>query len=121
MPDFATSLRELSEPRPPGDAVKAAIERAARRAGLSYWRAFDIWYSKARRVEPHEIEQITTALKARDERALANEFHEVKVRMARIEAMLNARDADFHRPDADYYRAQASGPGFAGGAMGRRK
>ena len=55
MTDPAAALRELSEPWSRGDRVKAAIQRAARRADLAYWRAFNIWYGKARRIEPHEI------------------------------------------------------------------
>ena len=54
MTDARAALHELAEPWSRGDRVKVAIDRAARRAGLAYWRAFDIWYGKARRIEPHE-------------------------------------------------------------------
>lgn len=60
----AASLRQLAEPLHFGDRTKYAIDRAAKRAGLSYWRAFDIWYGKARRIEVHEVQGINAALVA---------------------------------------------------------
>lgn len=61
---YSASLRRLAEPLQFGDRTKYAIDRAAKRAGLSYWRAFDIWYGKARRIEEHEAQNIETALAA---------------------------------------------------------
>lgn len=46
--DAAEALQELSRPWPDGDNTKSAIARVARIVGLPYWRAFDIWYRKAR-------------------------------------------------------------------------
>jgi hypothetical protein len=63
-PKYSALLKQLAEPLQFGDRTKYAIDRAARRAGLSYWRAFDIWYGKARRIETHEAESIETALAA---------------------------------------------------------
>ena len=104
MSDAATMLRELSEPWGSGEYVKSAIDRAARLASLTYWRAFDIWYRKARRVEPHEIEQIAEALRIKNEKAARNELHDLKLRLARLEASLSQGDADFHRPSIDFAR-----------------
>lgn len=84
--------------------MKSVLDRTSRLARLTYWRTFDIWYGKARRIEPHEIEQIAEALRIKRERAARNEFHELKVRLARLEASLSARDADFHSPSVDYAR-----------------
>ena len=89
MTDLSAALRELSEPSPSGDRIKAAIDRAARRAGLSYWRAFDIWYGKARRVEPDECVRINEALEKRREEAARHELHDLKTRIARLEALLS--------------------------------
>lgn len=95
-------LRELSEPWSSGEYVKNAIDRAARLAGLQYWRAFDLWYRKARRVEDFEIDQIADALKAKRERDAKNELHDLKLKLARLEARLTSGDADFHRPSIDH-------------------
>lgn len=98
----AEALRELSEPWAPGDRVKTAIMRAARHSGLSYWRAFDIWYGKARRVEPHEIELISSAVEKKRTREAANELQELRLRLTRLEARLSQTDEDFHRPTIDF-------------------
>jgi len=101
MTDLAAGLRELSEPWPPGSKVKEAINRAARASGLSYWRAFDIWYGKARRIEHHEWEMVSRALEKAQQKAARNELHELKTRLAVLEARLNQVDQDFHRPEID--------------------
>ena len=98
--DPAQMLRALSDP---GARTKVAIDQAARRSGLHYWRVFDIWYGKARRIEPHEIENIKQALDAKndqaraDERATRDELQALKSRIARLEARLAAEDEDVHR------------------------
>ena len=100
------ALRELAEPWFGGERVKRAIDRAARRAGLSYWRAFDIWYGKARRIEQFEYDAIADALDKKRKEALRNELHELRTRLARLESLLVATDPDFHRADADLVRRQ---------------
>ena len=111
MADAAVMLRELSEPWSSGERVKTAIDRAARLAQLSYWRTFDIWYRKARKVEDYEIAQIAEALRIKNEKAARNELHQAKLILARLEARLNSGDADFYRADIDGLRAQTSGMG----------
>lgn len=111
MSDASLMLRELSEPWAAGERVKSAINRAAHLARLSYWRTFDLWYCKARRIETFEIEQIAEALRIKNEKAARNEFHELKIRLARLEASLSARDPDFHSADIDYARGVVRGPG----------
>jgi hypothetical protein len=108
MSDAAVMLRELSEPWASGERVKSAIDRSARLAKLTYWRTFDIWYRKARKVEDYEIDQIAEALRIKNERAARNELHEAKLILARLEARLNTGDADFYRADIDGLRAQAA-------------
>jgi hypothetical protein len=92
MTELAAALRELAGPGEAGDRVKVAIARAARRAGLSYWRAFDIWYGKARRIEAIERGQIAEALERRRREAASHELHEIKMRIARLEALLARTD-----------------------------
>lgn len=100
-------IRELSEPRPAGDPVKAAIHRASRLCGLSYWRCFDIFYGKARRVEPDEITAIADALERKRELEAKNELQELRIRIAKLEARLSQTDEDFHRPTIDWSRGVA--------------
>lgn len=61
-PEIITALRKIAEPLGFENKVKEAIELAAQRTGLSYWRTFDIWYNKARQVNVHEGILIRDAL-----------------------------------------------------------
>lgn len=115
MTDVADELMELAEPWERGDRVKAAIERAARRCGLSYWRAFDIWYGKARRIEPEERAAISDALEKKRNEATRNELHDLRLRLARLEARLVQSDPDFSRSGTP-----AAGAGLCAAGAGRR-
>jgi hypothetical protein len=86
--EYSQMLRELALPKPEGDKYNFAITRAAKACGLEYWRAFDIWYRKARRIDDHEAIQIREALRLKREKALADEYHELKVRIAKLESAL---------------------------------
>lgn len=97
----AEALRELSEPWSRGDRIKTAIDRVARQTGLSYWRAFDIWYGKARQIQHEEIKAIEAALERKRETEAKNELHTLKVRLARLEGLLLSADEDFHRVTID--------------------
>jgi hypothetical protein len=102
MADAALMLRELSLPWAPGERIKSVLDRTSRLARLTYWRTYDIWYGKARRIEPFEIDQIKEALRIKNEKTARNEFHDIKLRLAKLEASLAAGDADFHSPSIDY-------------------
>lgn len=106
MSDIAAQLRELSQPWEMGDKIKRAIERAAKRSGLSYWRAFDLWYGKARRIEQFEIEQVSAALAKKRKEEARHELHELRTRMERLESMLAQVDSDFHRETIAQVRRQ---------------
>jgi hypothetical protein len=106
-------LQELSLPQDRGETVTEIITRTARAAKLAYWRTFDLWYEKARRVQPEEVEQIKEAIRIKNERAARNEFHELKIRLARLEASLSSRDPDFHSPSINHARDMVRGPGVA--------
>src|ERR1700723_525452 len=120
MSDAATMLRELSHPWGDGEKVKSVINRVSKPCRLRYWRAYDIWYRKARRVEPHEVEQIKEALRLKNEKAARNEFHELKSRLAILEAALLSRDPDFHCEDVDVLRAISLERSGANSAMARK-
>ncbi len=104
--DAAGALRELSEPWPSGERVKRAIDRSARMAGLSYSRCFEIWYRRARRIEPAELLRISEALEQKNRKDARNELSELRLRLARLETLLVLSDAEFHRETIDQTRAQ---------------
>ena len=118
MIEAADGLRILVDWPRPGVKVKAAIADAAKLAKLEYWRAFDIWYRKARRIETYEAEQIEAALQRKNETEAKNEIRELRLRLDRLERLLASTDADFHRPSIDAAREQA---GRLGGADSRRR
>ena len=95
--DASAALRELAQPWAGGEKVKIAINRAARQAGLSYWRAFDIWYGKARRVEQSEIEAINEALAKKRREDARNELQQIWTRLIQLEARMAQTDPDFDR------------------------
>jgi hypothetical protein len=117
----AEALHELAEPWTCGDRVKAAIQRAARRADLSYWRAFDIWYGKARRIEDHEMDAIAAALEKRRKEVTRNEVADLRTRLARLEALLVSTDEAFHRPTLDRLRDSDGGLGGMDRALVKRR
>ena len=64
-------LRMAAEPASPGESVKAAINRAARRLQLGYRRARAIWYEEARIITAEEADRLRAARAAlREERLL---------------------------------------------------
>lgn len=101
MTDLTLSLRALAEPRSADEYVKDAITRAAKRAGLEYWRAFDIWYGKARQVRDFEITAVLAALEKKQREAARNEFAELKSRLALLESRIAQIDPDFDRKAPD--------------------
>jgi BMFP domain-containing protein YqiC len=96
------ALKEIAGP--PQASVKRAIETAAKRAGLTYWRAFDLWYGKARKVQPGEIDAVQQALEAKRRLAVRNELHELRIRIETLEARLAQGDPEFFRPHIDAMR-----------------
>lgn len=105
MHDVANYLKELAGPGERGDRIKSAIDRAARRSGLTYWRAFDIWYGKARRIEEYEKEAIVRALAKKEREDARRELHALKIRIACLESRLSQVDQDFYGETVDSLRA----------------
>ena len=97
MTDVGTALRELAEPWAGGERIKVVIGRAARRAGLTYWRAYDLWYGRGQ-VQTFELDAIGNALAKKREEAARNEIHELRTRLARLESLMAQADSDFFRP-----------------------
>lgn len=101
--ETAKALRHLAEPRPVGDRVKAAIGRAARKAGLPYWRAFDLWYAKAHRIDAVELEKIRAAQRE-TAKGGARELYDLAKQIEALAQRLSAVDADFTEPHVDALR-----------------
>lgn len=119
MNDIVAGLRELSEPWPTGSKVKEAIDRASKAVKFSYWRASDIWYGKARRIEEYEYAAVAEALDKKRREAARNELHELRTRLTRLESMLVQSDPDFHRESIDVARTQVRSMGGARGGLDR--
>ena len=97
--DAAAALRELAAPLSRDEKIVSIIERSARLAGLSYSRCYEIWYGRARRVEPAEVMRISEALDRKHQRDARNELQELRLRLARLESLLVLSDEEFHRED----------------------
>jgi hypothetical protein len=104
------ALKELSEPWPTDSLVRDAIKRAAKKVlvplngrliALSYSRASDIWYGKARRIEEFERDAISAAIDKHRREAARNELHTLKTRIALLEARLAQADSEYHREAVD--------------------
>ena len=98
--EAATLLRQLAEPVVAGESVKAAINRAARRAGIPASLGKRLWYGEARRIDADTMDQLreraardTDLLgKARDDRQT------LLARLAACEAALGLQHANEDRP-----------------------
>lgn len=62
FPELGAALQRIAAPITREEKIGEAIQRAAHRAGLGYWRTFDVWYGKARRVSVGEAMMIRDAL-----------------------------------------------------------
>lgn len=118
--NIAKALKQLAEPRPSGEKAVDTIARTARDLGLKYSRCYELWYGRARRVEPHEIALVNDALEEKSRRDARNEFRDLKSRLARLESLLVQTDAEFHRDAIDLAREQMRGLGVPSGALARR-
>lgn len=90
--EASSSLRELALPAVPGERVAAAISRAARRAGMSFSRARDVWYGNARAILATEMDQLRErAAEAREKQAdvLRGRNEELTSRLERLETTLD--------------------------------
>lgn len=113
LAEAAIGLRRLAEPIPAGDRVKSQIARAAKAAKLSITRASDLWYGKARRVDPSELEAIRNAQSKRrpaDElRAIAADLEAIAERAAKVLAVSDRGSAAAMRSVASAARRLAAG------------
>jgi hypothetical protein len=112
--EIADCLKLLAPPME-GENIKSRIARAARDAGLSYWRAWDIWYGKARRIDAHEADAIRAARAKRAERkaneltAIASDFEALAERLASLAAQGNRDEVNRARLLSERVRRLAAG------------
>lgn len=103
-------LRRIAEPRPVGDSIKAAINRAAARVTpylplqlrpMTPGRAEDLWRLEARRVSAEEMDAIRAADKDRIRKEAKAREHaaELGTLFAGVAERLRQTDPDFHRDD----------------------
>lgn len=111
MTDITAQLQALAGPRPGGEFVKTAIARAAKLAGLDYWRAYDIWYGKARCVRDFEREAVSAALTEKNRLETRNEVRDLRTRLAILESRLARIDPDFHCEEIGQIGRQVRGLG----------
>lgn len=97
--DIAKALKALSEPHLRDEKMITIIERSAQMAGLSYSRAYEIIYGRARRIEPAEIARISDALDRKNQRDARHELRELQIRIAKLETYFVQTDEAFHRSD----------------------
>src|SRR6266852_5581214 len=102
--DVSKALRELSQPQMRDEKITVIIERCAHLAGLSYSRCYEIYYGRARRIEPEEIARISDALKQKNARDARHELAELRLRLTRLENLLLQANEEFHREDIDQTR-----------------
>lgn len=116
--EAASLLRSVAEPRPVGDTVKAAINRAAKRVSkymrepMRPSRAEDIWREEARMVRAEELDAIRRAAEAQLTQEARREFTQLDARIARLEAILvqdqNLRSAEFNALRATSSRSRGA-------------
>lgn len=113
--EITDSLKLISPPSE-GANIKARIARAARVTGLSYWRTWDLWYGKARRIDAHEADVIRTARRRRAESSrvdelttVARDLEALAERLAALGARSDRQEADRARNVADRLRRMAAG------------
>ena len=82
--EVSEGLRRLSEPVRAGESVKALIAKAARKVGLSYSRAFSLWYGRGV-VRAEELERVRALLRTNRQENLNAEIAELRERLARLE------------------------------------
>jgi len=98
-------IRELAEPISRDEKIETIVRRAADRAGISYNRAFNLFYaSRVKWTTQEEAEAVIKAVDERRRKAARNELHELKIRIAAMESRLNQIDADFHSEAIDALR-----------------
>lgn len=97
--DAMRMLRIAAEPRPVGDSVKAAINRAAKALAWAPTRTRDVWYGAARRIDVCEMDVLRAIERKRLEADFIAERRRNLEQVAVLRTRLAMRDRDFHAQD----------------------
>lgn len=76
--EVRTTVRDTVGPRPPGETIERAIERAAHRLGISYARAWSYWYGRVRHVPAEELLNIRVRAEARRKKRIVELEEEIR-------------------------------------------
>lgn len=96
--EAASLLRQVAEPRPVGDTVKAAINRAARRVAIRPSRVEDIWREEAKAIRAEEMDAIRRAAAGRK---AEEDARDTEAALAGLRALYRAyaeADSEFFQP-----------------------
>lgn len=104
MKDLTALLKELAAPMSREEKIEIAIGRAADRAGITFNRAFNLWYGRAKWTDPQESAAVVGAVDEKRRKDARNELHELRTRIAVLESRLNQMDTDFCRAAIDALR-----------------
>lgn len=102
-------VRQIAEPRPVGDSVKAAMGRAHRALrGWTFNRVRDVWHADHRiKISADEMAQLRAAVHAAKEESRDPEIAELRARIAYTEERLQRIDPSFFAPTLKAIRATA--------------
>jgi hypothetical protein len=101
----ADLIRDVAGERGHDEPIKTLWEKAYQRLAKrsTQWtrrRVRALWEREAARIEYREIKEMTAAIREQETLRHARQEHrEYLDRLARLEALLVARDADFHSPE----------------------
>lgn len=88
--EMQTIVRRAAEPWAPGDSIKAAIDRAARRTGFGFRRVRTLWYRQTTAILAAEAD----ALREWHRRWLASEKARLAAQLANLETEWNRMESD---------------------------
>ncbi len=111
--EMRSSISRLAGERAWSETRKRWLDRAARKANISYRQARSLFYMEQPDPRASVVEQIRAAVARTQQDRLQeakNEYRQVLECLTRLETALRVSDADFHQPQADALREMARGP-----------
>ena len=96
--EASSLIKQIAEPRPVGDTVKAAIGRSLRRLPLkgswTWNRVKDIWYADHRvSVSADEMNDLRKAARIETQKAARDEYQWLVARIEKLEAIIAGRNS----------------------------
>lgn len=106
--ELREGIVELAGERTWAETRERWLDRAARRAGISFRSAYAIFYQQVTVPRAETVERVRLAIKKKRERDEASARREAEDFIARLEAVeryIRTVDPDYAGPHADGYRA----------------